>query len=106
MSKLQLPQVTLIIADCKNYGAAVASLKKCMLQCSFDHVILFTDINIKVDGVEVIQIPSLKGKDAYSVFMLKEAWKYITTDFVLVVQHLGTGQSAPFSITHTLLKSG
>ncbi len=83
----KLSDVTLIAADTYNYGGAVASLKKCMAQCEFDRVIFFTNIPLKIDGVEVIQIEELSGKDGYSHFMLKEAYKYIASDFVLVVQH-------------------
>jgi len=74
-------------ADTYNFGGAVASLKKCMEQCEFDRVIFFTNIPLKIDGIEVIQIEELSGKDGYSHFMLKEAYKYISSEFVLVVQH-------------------
>lgn len=84
---VKINNCSLIAADTYNYGAAVSSIKKSMAQCEFDRVIFFTDIPIKLDGIEVIQIKSLKGKDGYSEFMLKEAYKYITTDFVLITQH-------------------
>jgi ADP-heptose:LPS heptosyltransferase len=84
---IELPRVTLMVADTYYYGGAVASLKKCMLHCKFARVIFFTNIPIKVEGVEVIQIDELDGKDGYSHFMLKEAYKYIHTEFCLVVQH-------------------
>jgi ADP-heptose:LPS heptosyltransferase len=87
LHKRKLSDTTLMIADTYNYGGAVASLKKCMSKCDFDKVIFFTNIPLKVDGVDVIQIDELSGKDGYSHFMLKEAWKYIDTKFVLVVQH-------------------
>lgn len=83
----KLNNVTLICADTYYFGGAVASLKKCMAQCEFDRVIFFTNIPLKLPGIEVIQIEELNGKDGYSHFMLKEAYKYITSDFVLVVQH-------------------
>lgn len=82
-----LPGVTLIAADTAYHGATISSLKKSMKQCSFDRVIYFTNIDLKVEGVEVIKIPPLRSKDDYSHFMLKEAWKYITTEYVLVTQH-------------------
>lgn len=78
---------TLIIADCYNYGKAVDSLQKSMAQCQFDKVLFFTDIPIEVDGVEVVQIPTIKSKQDYSVFILNELWKHIVTDFVLITQH-------------------
>lgn len=87
MGKLQLKDVCLVAADTYNYGGAVASLKKCMEQCDFGQVIYFTNIPLRLEGITVIQIDELKGKDGYSHFLLKEAYKYISNDFVLVVQH-------------------
>jgi len=87
---LKLPNVTLICADCYYYGKSIASIKNCLNKVEFGRVIFFTDINIKYDGVEVIQIPKIKSKQDYSRFIIKELWKYINTDYVLVVQHDGT----------------
>ena len=83
----KIPNCTLMAADTYNYGGAVASLKKSMTQCEFDRVIFFTNIPLQIEGIEVIQINELSGKDGYSNFMVKEAWKYIKSDFVLVTQH-------------------
>lgn len=82
-----LPGVTLMAADTAYHGATIASMKKSMQKCSFDKVLFFTNIPLKVEGIDIVLIEPLKGKDAYSHFILKEAWKYITTDYVLVVQH-------------------
>lgn len=82
-----LPGTTLIAADTAYHGATIASLKRSMQQCKFDKVIFFTNIDFNIEGVEVIIIPPLKSKDDYSFFMLKEAWKHITTEYVLVTQH-------------------
>jgi len=87
MSKLKLNDVCLVCADTYNYGGAVASLKRCMEQCEFERVIFFTNIPLDLEGIEVVQIEELNGKDGYSEFMLKELHEYIAWDYVLVVQH-------------------
>jgi len=87
---LKLPNVTLICADCYYYGKSIASIKNCLNKVEFGRAIFFTDINIKYDDVEVIQIPKIKSKHDYSRFIIKELWKYINTDYALVVQHDGT----------------
>lgn len=84
-----LNRVCLILIDCYNYGGAVASLKRCMEQCEFAEVKFLTDIPLKIDGVQVIQIPTINSKEGYSEFCIKELYKYFDTDFVLVVQHDG-----------------
>lgn len=86
---IKLDRVTCVSIDCYYYGASVASLKKSMAQCDFKRVIFFTDIPIKIEGVEVIQIPTIFSKPKYSQFVIKELWKYIETDFVLITQHDG-----------------
>jgi hypothetical protein len=58
-----------------------------MALCKFDHVIFFTNHNIIMDGVTTQLIREIKSKDDYSHFLLKEAYKYISTKFVLVTQH-------------------
>lgn len=82
-----LSKVTLIAIDCYNYGGAVASLKKSMEQCKFASVKFLTDIEIEIDDVEVIQIPTISSKEEYSHFCIKELDKYFDTEFVLLTQH-------------------
>jgi len=82
-----LSKVTLIAIDCYNYGGAVASLQKSMEQCNFGAVKFLTDIDIDIDNVEVVQIPTISSKEEYSHFCIKELNKYFDTDFVLVTQH-------------------
>lgn len=86
MQKVKLSRVSLVCIDCYSYGKAVNALQKSMEQNDFDKVLFFTDIPIEVDGVEVINIPSIKSKEEYSYFCVKELWKYITTDYVLTCQ--------------------
>jgi len=82
----KIERTTLLIIDCLKYGRAVTSLKKSMEKCSFDRVIFFTDIELEVEGVEVITIAPIKSKDEYSFFVLKDLFRYITTDFILLQQ--------------------
>jgi len=84
---ISIKNVELCLIDCYNYGAAAASLQKSMKQCKFGKVKFFTDIDIDIEGVEVIQIDSLKSKDDYSNFVIKELYKHIELDYVLITQH-------------------
>ena len=83
----ELPEVTLILADTKNYGQAAFSLKKSLEQIKPGKTIYFTDINIDLGpDIEVIQIPALNSKEDYSRFIVKELNRYIKTSYVLVTQ--------------------
>ena len=89
MGLKKLRNTTLVIIDCVNYAKAIHSLKKSLLQLDFEKVLFLTDIQIAKlpTGVEIKNIPRLKSKDEYSVFCIKELWKYIETDYFLLIQH-------------------
>ena len=57
----RIKDCTLIAIDTINPGAAIASLKKSMAQCEFDEVIMFTNVDIRPDGIRVVLIPELKS---------------------------------------------
>lgn len=80
---------SLICIDCYNYGNAVSALQKSMSQNQFDKILFFTDIEIDIEGIEVIKIDSIRSKEEYSHFCVKELWKHITTDYVLNIHHDG-----------------
>jgi len=84
---LKLSNTTLLIIDCFNYGLAVQSIGKSMDKVEFGAVLFLTDIEIEIKGVKIIKIQSIRSKDDYSKFLLKEAYKFITTDFIIVAQH-------------------
>lgn len=86
----QLPEVTIICVDCYNYGLATAALQKCNQQVKAARTVLLTDIVLKIDGIEVVQIPTISSKEEYSHFIIKELHKYFNTAFVLIIQHDGT----------------
>lgn len=85
----KIENCTLVCIDCYNYGKAVNALQKSMGQNEFDKVLFLTDIEIKIDGIETVLIPTISSKEQYSIFCVKELWKYINTDFILLVQHDG-----------------
>ena len=84
----QLDRITLIIADTRNYAQAINSLRKSLEQIKPARTIFFTDIDVdtKLQDVEIIKIPTINSKWEYSRFIVKELWKYIDTEFVLITQ--------------------
>ena len=81
--KKKLHSVTLIAVDCHNYKGAANALKKSMEQCEFASVKFLTDINIKLPGIEVVNIKPIKSKEEYSEFMIKSLNFYFQTEYVL-----------------------
>jgi hypothetical protein len=86
----ELPNVTVIIADTKNYSQAILAIKKTQEQIKPAKFIWCTDrIDLKVEGVEIMQFPPFAGKADYSHFMIKELNQCFETTHCLVIQHDG-----------------
>ena len=82
----KLKDVTIICVDTKNHGQSVFALKKCIEQVTPARCVLLTDIDLTVDGIDVLRIEKINSKAEYSEFIIKELYKYFDTDFCLVVQ--------------------
>lgn len=86
----ELPDVTVIIADTKNYSQAIYAIKKTQEQIKPAKFIWFTDRpDLKVDGVEVVNIDPFTSKRDYSEFIIKKIDVYFETSHCLVIQHDG-----------------
>jgi hypothetical protein len=83
----ELPRVTLIACDTQSPGRALASLRRSLSQIKPAKTILFTSVGLAVkDDIEVVKIAPLKSKADYSRWIMRDLYKYIETDFVLVTQ--------------------
>ena len=85
-----IKDVCLVAIDCYNYGLTVQSIRNCIKKCKFDRVLFLTDIDLEIDGIEVVKISPIKSKEAYSTFVVKELYKYFDNTHCLIVQHDGT----------------
>lgn len=84
-----LPNLTLVLVDTVNYGKSVCSLNESRKHIAPAKTIFFTDVGMRIHGVDVVNIPPIQSKAEYSRFIIKELYKHIETDFVLVTQHDG-----------------
>ncbi len=82
----KLEQVTLCCVDCVNHDLAIAALGQCVNKCEFARVMFVTDRDFALDGVDVLKIPALASRDAYSHFVVKELGRWIGTSHVLLIQ--------------------
>lgn len=83
---VEIKDLTIICVDTKNYGRAVHALKKCMEQVKAAQVVFLTDIDIQIEGVNVVKIDPIYSIRQYSRFIIKELYKYFETSHCLVVQ--------------------
>jgi hypothetical protein len=89
--KPNLNNVTLVCIDCVSYGEAISALRKSLYQCDFAKAIFLTDIKAYNPNFpfEIIKIGKIGSKEEYSRFVIKELYKHIETDYVLLIQHDG-----------------
>lgn len=87
MSKLQLPLVTLCLIDCLTTERSIKVLEHCKKMCDFGDVKFLS--SIPNDYPHWVKIQPLNSLIAYSVFMLKDFYKYIDTERCLIVQRDG-----------------
>ena len=85
----KIENCSLVCVDCYHYGKAVNAIQKSMAQNDFDRVLFLTDAPLDIKGIEIVLIHTIKSKEEYSYFIIKELWKYITTGYVLLIQHDG-----------------
>lgn len=81
-----LDNVTLICIDTKNYGRAVHAIKKSLEQITPARTIFLTDIDISIEGVEVVKISPIHSKRQYSSFIIRELYKYFDTSHCILIQ--------------------
>lgn len=83
--KLKLPNVTVVSIACNRYGETVNSLKKTLSQIVPRETLLITDTEMVIPDVRVEKIKKLNYYE-YNRFVVKELYKYIKTDYILLVQ--------------------
>ncbi|MEO8303885.1 MAG: DUF5672 family protein [Betaproteobacteria bacterium] len=87
---LELPDVTLCCVDTRNHALALRALATSRASIRFARSMLLTfalPAGIAVEpGIDVVTIPDIATRDAYSQFVLKSLLPYIATRHVLLVQ--------------------
>jgi hypothetical protein len=86
---ITISNTTLCCIDCDNYLLSLQAIRHSSRLCHFDKVLFLTDSKCCLENTEVIKIPSIRSKEQYSLFVVKELINYIDTDFVLLIQYDG-----------------
>jgi len=91
MSKLQLPDVTLVAVTDVNVQLTIQRMNKCMDEIDFGDVKLISGIyKNDTERFKIIEVDRIKSKRDYSYFLFYELHKYINTSHFLIVQWDGT----------------
>lgn len=86
---IHLPNVTVIIADTKNYGPAAYAIQKTLEQIKPAKTVWLTDIDYNHPDVDIVRIPAINSKSEYSKILIKDLNLYFHTSYCLVIQHDG-----------------
>lgn len=84
-----IPATTLCCVDTRDRDLAADALARCLERCRFERALFFTDVDVRIEGVETVRIGSIASVDDYSRFVMKELDRHIRTDFALLVQYDG-----------------
>lgn len=86
MTKLSLPEMSLVCVDSVCPQISLRAIRKCLEVCTFGRTMLLTSVDgISAPDVDIIPIRQLDYA-GYSEFMVKDLVNYFETDYVLVVQ--------------------
>jgi cephalosporin hydroxylase len=85
--KPNLNKVTLVCIDCINVNRAIETIEKSIEDCDFAEIKLFT--SLETDYQHAIKIPPIKTIKEYSIFVIKELFKYVDTEYMIIIQHDG-----------------
>lgn len=85
--KINLPNVTLIGIDCVNIERAQKALDISSLEINFADVKLLT--SLPTDDSRKTEINPLNSIEAFSEFCIKDLYKFVDTEFALLVQYDG-----------------
>ena len=87
---LTLPGVTLCCIDTANHALALRALLRSCEGVRFARALFLTDALpagvVAPEGIDVVAIPPLGSRDAYSAFVLKSLLPHVATPHVLLVQ--------------------
>src|SRR3990167_1942792 len=81
-------KITLVSVACTKVPDTIKAIRECQKYFNFAESILITHEDIKEKGIKVIKVEKLDYK-GYNEFVAMELWRYIDTDYCLLVQNDG-----------------
>lgn len=86
-TRLHLPSVTLVTVNCDKIDTGITAIQECTRGIKFGAVKFLSSTDRDVP--DLVKIPHLNNIQDYSRFIVKGLYKYIDTDFALIVQSDG-----------------
>jgi hypothetical protein len=84
-----LPKVTLVAITDRDYGQTIEAIYKTLEHITPAQVLFFTDVIQFDEKFKNIVIPRFGSWEKYNDFVVKDLYKYIDTEYILLIQHDG-----------------
>ncbi|MEO8134011.1 MAG: tetratricopeptide repeat protein [Betaproteobacteria bacterium] len=82
---LELPGVTLVCIDGVHHELALAAIEQSLLRCRFGRALFVTDLDFRIEALEVLQRPAIRSPVERRRFILTELRQHVATSHVLVI---------------------
>ena len=89
MSKFENGRISYLVIDTQHHKLAQAALRNSNTMFPLANRIVFSDQDTGWDATDFIFIEPLKSVSQYCEFLLTHAWKFVKTEFFIVLQYDG-----------------
>ena len=89
MSRPLQEQITYLLIDTHNHALAQTALRNSQIAFPLKNRLVFSDMEDGWDASDFIKIDPINSVQGYCEFLLKHAWKFVRTEFFVVLQYDG-----------------
>jgi hypothetical protein len=89
MSRPLQEQITYLLLDTHNHVLAQRALRNSQIVFPLKNRLVFSDVEDGWDASDFIKIDPINSVQGYCEFLLKHAWKFVKTEFFIVLQYDG-----------------
>ncbi|MDC3298721.1 hypothetical protein OAV31_00555 [bacterium] len=82
-------KITYLLIDTHNHRLAQTALRNSQIAFPLKNSLVFSDVEHGWDASDLIKIDPINSVQGYCEFLLKHAWKFVKTEFFIVLQYDG-----------------
>jgi hypothetical protein len=82
-------KITYLMIDTHNHTLAQTALRNSQIAFPLKNRLVFSDLENGWDASDLIKIDPINSVQSYCEFLLKQAWKFVKTEFFIVLQYDG-----------------
>jgi len=82
-------KITYLLIDTHNHRLAQTALRNSQIAFPLKNRLVFSDVDDGWDASDLVKIEPINSVQGYCEFLLKHAWKFVKTEFFIVLQYDG-----------------